>query len=171
MSRLVLIFLRLSLILMAFVLAALSASLFVHLLAWPMLAAPGQEAPWILLGGYFVSIPLAALIIGYYSCIPAAVLIGLAELRGYRSWLFHALAGGGAAALALALARRTGPGGDGPPLPDAYGEVPLIWMPEIMAAVFAAGLAGGLAYWIVAGRSSGNWRQRLRPTAPGPSVS
>jgi Na+/citrate or Na+/malate symporter len=164
LSQIGLVLLRLSLILVGYASAALAASLFLHFVAWPFVADIGQEAPWLLVGGLFVSIPLAALFLSYFACLPAAVLIGLSEFRGYRSWLYHALSGGVAAFAAVVLARQT----HGMPVPDSHGEIPLIWMPEIMAATVAAGLVGGVAYWLVAGRSARGW---FVPTAPAPSES
>ena len=96
-----------------------------------------------------------ALFASYFAFLPGALLIGLSELRGYRSWLYHAVSGGMAAFAGIVLTRMTHGGHLGPPAPDAYGEVPLMWEPEIMAAAVAAGLIAGVAYWLVAGRSAG----------------
>ena len=165
MSRVALVIIRLSLIVAGYALAALTASLFVHFIAWPVIAPIHEDAPWLVMGGLFVSIPLVALFASYFTFVPAAVLIGLSELRGYRSWLFHALSGGAAALAALLLARQT----QDAPMPDAYGELPLVWTPEVMAAAVAAGLAGGLAYWLVAGRSAGRWFGASAPARSGSS--
>lgn len=158
MSRVALILVRLFVVLVGYGVAALAASLFLHFIAWPAMAPVGQEAPWLLMGGLLVSIPLVALFASYFAFLPGALLIGLSELRGYRSWLYHALSGGIAAFAGIVLARMTRdlPGGQ-PPAPDAYGEVPLLWEPEVMAAAVAAGLVAGLAYWLIAGRFAGRW--------------
>jgi hypothetical protein len=170
-SRLFLIFIRLCLILFAFIVAALVASVFLHLVAWPTIAPLNQEAPWLVVGGLFVSVPLMALMASYFAFLPGAMLIGLSELRGYRSWLYHALCGGAAAFIGLAFARQIrGSSGMTPPPPDTYGELPLISMPQVTAAAVAAGLVGGIVYWLIAGRSAGRWFGPV-PTAPAPSGS
>lgn len=156
MSRVGLIFVRLFLIMVGYAVAALTASAFLHLVAWPFLAIPGEEAPWLLTGGLFVSIPLVGLFVAYFAFIPFAVSVGIAEILGYRSWLYHVLSGGAAGFVAIAIARRT----QGPvPYP---GEVvnldaglPLLWMPEVATAAITAGMVGATAYWLVAGRSAG----------------
>ena len=156
MSRVGLIFIRLFLIIVGYALAALAASAFLHLVAWSFLAIPGEEAPWLLTGGLFVSIPLVGLFAAYFAFIPFAVLIGIAEILGYRSWLYHVLSGGAAGFLAIAIARRT----QGPvPYPGEVGNLdaglPLLWMPEVATAAITAGMVGATAYWLVAGRSAG----------------
>ncbi len=172
-----LIIIRLFLILSAYVVAVLGASAFLHIIAWPIIAPLNQEAPWLVAGGLFVSVPLIALFASYYAFVPAAIWIGISELGGYRSWVFHALAGGVAALIGLVLARQTG-GNPGitPPPPDRFGELPLIWLPQVTAATVtaatvAAGMVGGMAYWLVAGRSAGGWRRSPDPTVPEQSGS
>ena len=156
MSRVGLILVRLFLIVIGYGVAALVASGFLPFVAWPMFAVPGEEAPWLLMGGLFISVPLVGLFVAYFAFVPSAVLGGLSEILGYRSWLYHALSGGVAGFVAIMIARRT----QGPaPFPGEVGQfdagLPLIWMPEIATAAIAAGIVGGTAYWLVAGRCAG----------------
>src|SRR5690606_343195 len=99
-------------------------------------------------GPIYVSAALLAALFGYHAFPPAMGFILLAEFAGFRDWLFHALAGAGVAAVAMGLAWREWfghPGGADTAL--ALGLV-------------ACGMVGGIAYWLVAGRSSGLWLRR-----------
>ncbi len=169
MSRVGLIFVRLFLAVLGYGVAALAASAFLHLVAWPVFAVPGEQAPWMLMGGLFFSVPLVGLFVAYSGFVPAAALVGISEILGYRSWLYHALSGGAAGFLEIAIARRT----QGPaPYPGEVGQfdagLPLVWMPEVATAAIAAGIVGGTAYWLVAGRSAGSaFRRPLDDRLPG----
>lgn len=153
MSKVGLILVRLFIVLVGYGIAALAASLFVHLLVWPAIMPQDDALGWLLP----FSIPLVALFASYVAFLPGALLIGLSEMRGYRSWLYHALSGGTAAFTGLVLVRVIHGRGIGPPAPDAYGEVPLMYDPYSTAAAVAAGFVGGIAYWLVAGRTAGRW--------------
>lgn len=143
MSRIAALFLHLVLVLAGFFLAALAASGVLHLV---FLAASGfkiGETPFVVLDSLWFSVPFTALIVASYVLFPAALFIVLAEALGWRGWHLHML--GGAIigfACEFLLMWRSG----GPPEPDLF------------AMLAAAGAVGGLAYWAVAGRSSGLWR-------------
>lgn len=82
----------------------------------------------------------------------AAVGVLIAEAFALRSWIFHAANGGLATWIGWSLAGRTDDG------------LRAITDPT---ALVAAGLAGGLAYWLVAGSTSGFFRPwRERPARP-----
>lgn len=85
--------------------------------------------------------------------LPASVGILIAEAFAIRSWIFHALNGAIAAWAGWQMLS-----------PFEQGEPPL----NPTSAVFGAGLAGGFAYWAVAGWSAGFWkpvfRRRLGPS-------
>lgn len=74
----------------------------------------------------------------------AAIGILFAEAFAVRSWIFHAANGAISAWIAAQLF---------PPYPDA----PVLF-DDATAYVLGAGLAGGLAYWLVAGWSAGFWK-------------
>ncbi|MFC5069890.1 hypothetical protein [Flaviflagellibacter deserti] len=86
-------------------------------------------------------------IIGYAAALPSLVVVALAEITAQRSALFFCGAG---LAVAFAVSRIMDVGGDNPAVPHE---------PSIIAA---AGLAGGLAYWV----SSGRWSGFRRPVEP-----
>jgi hypothetical protein len=91
-----------------------------------------------------------AAIMGYYAALPTALVIVFAEAFGWRSALLYAAAGG---ALALALSYGFGPpnGIDTITQPEAFGAIEL----RLLAA---SGIAGGLVYWLFAGRRAGSWK-------------
>jgi hypothetical protein len=92
-------------------------------------------------------IAVGAAIIGAVAILPALLVIVLAEGFAWRSSLVYAALGG---AVALAL-------GYGLDLGGYIGEVGGGFDHE--REVFAAaGIAGGLVYWLVAGRKAGIWK-------------
>lgn len=89
--------------------------------------------------------------------ILAIIGVLIAETFALRSWMFHAANGGLSAWIGWSLVRNMG---------DEYR-----FLGNPMAIV-AAGLAAGLAYWLIAGWSAGFWKPVFRhePTsAPGPA--
>ncbi|MBS9475939.1 hypothetical protein [Ancylobacter radicis] len=80
----------------------------------------------------------------------AAIGILFAEAFAVRSWIFHTLNGAVSAWIATQIF---------PPYPDT--PVPF----DGMLYVLGAGLAGGLAYWAVAGWNAGFWKPLGRPLA------
>ena len=76
---------------------------------------------------------------------PAAIIIALAEAFSWRGLLANLALG----ALVALVAGWRALGGD-PSLPSQGSLVVLA----------GAGFCGGLVYWLIAGRSAGNWRRR-----------
>ena len=72
-----------------------------------------------------------------------------AELLSWRSWLAHAAGG---AVVALYAGWR---------LAEATGRLDAASDPGLTLFTLAAGLVGGVAYWAIAGRNAGNWREEL----------
>ena len=89
-----------------------------------------------------------------FSFVPAVIAILVTETFGLRSVLFHALAGG---LIGLFCGYTLGFIG---PLPRFDFDLPLGTNFELLAA---AGIAAGLVYWLIAGRSAGLWRERPEP--------
>jgi hypothetical protein len=86
-------------------------------------------------------------IIGVVAALPAALVVALAEGFAWRSVILYAALGG---ALALALSYGWDmPGSISPPDTSVAHERQLL---------AAAGIAGGLVYWLFAGRSAGSWK-------------
>ncbi len=164
MSRLLVVFIRLCAILFGYALAILVASLFVHLLMWPSLGLDGETPSFAAKSALVVSVLLVALFASYYAFFPAAVLIALAELRPFRSWLYFALSGGLVALSAVVLYEMLRAG-------DGTGARSFEPGAESLAAALGAGMIAGIAYWLVAGRGSGNWLRTREPTVPEQSGS
>ena len=80
--------------------------------------------------------------LGSSAALLAFVVIAIAEYRGWRNWLNYALAG--AAITGGIMLVMTG-GKDNSDL----------------ALMTAAGLAGGITYWLVAGRNAGKLFERI----------
>ncbi|MCC0044766.1 MAG: hypothetical protein H6892_10470 [Brucellaceae bacterium] len=156
MTRLFGVLLRLFVILVGYACAVLVAVLFIHLLAWNSLGLDGDVADPVAQWAALVSVLLTALFVSYYAFLPSAVLITIAELRNIRGWLYFALSGA-AVALSVVVLRAMDRPADGAIVP-------------VDAATIAAGLAGGIAYWVIAGRNAGTWRER-ELSAPEPSES
>lgn len=159
MDRLLIYFGRLILITLGFIAAALAASAAMHLLVLPALGFDHQAVP-ALSGAALVSVPLVALFVGSFTCLPALAGIAIAELWSLRSWLFYALAGGLVGLIWVLIFRATARGD----ALDAGYQINVlppgssIYNTNVLLIVVAAGMVGGIAYWLVAGRSAGAWR-------------
>ena len=112
-------------------------------------AASGASDPLAALGSLYLWVKLAGLVIGLFALAPAAAVIAYAERHGMRSPVFYGAAG----ALSAILAASAVFGlqfAAGAPLPR--GPVSLAGL----ALLFVLpGLCGGLAYWLMAGRTAG----------------
>lgn len=158
MTKIIVYLGRFAVIIFGYAAAALVASAFLHVL---LLGSQGwipDEIPPVIGKSLIVSIPLTALFVAYFSFFPSVAAILLAELLGGRSWLLHALGGAVVAAVALGLfwlaAEHT-----------VYGPASLETT-RFAAFVAGSGIVGGLAYWLVAGRSAGNWQTKARSPIP-----
>lgn len=105
---------------------------------------------------YFIALmfggPLLALLLSiwaFYMFVPAMIGVLISEVLAIRSWIYHAANGGVSAWIGWALTR------------DIQDEYRFLTEPRIL---IAAGLLGGLAYWIVSGWTAGFWK----PVGPGP---
>jgi hypothetical protein len=90
--------------------------------------------------------------IGTAALLPGAVAIAIGEIAGWRAWIVYVVFGLAVTGVLGRLLDR--------------GLHPAL--PHLPAAV-AAGIVGGLAYWLVAGRGAG-WRRRPLPAAKPPAV-
>jgi hypothetical protein len=75
--------------------------------------------------------------------LAAAVGVLIAEALAIRSWIYHAANGGLAAWIGWSMVN------------DVDARYPFLTEPKILVA---AGLAAGLAYWLVAGWTAGFWK-------------
>ncbi len=141
MSRVLGYLWRFAVIIVGFSCAAFAASAFgAALLAGsgPEVALPAPDGP------FYLIVSVLAALFAYHAFAPALAAILLAEFLGRRDWLFHALAGAAVAAAAVLLAwERAAPVSSADTMP--------------FLVMIACGLVAGIAYWAVAGRSSGVW--------------
>ncbi|MBL0933116.1 MAG: hypothetical protein IBJ07_00050 [Rhizobiaceae bacterium] len=146
MNRLVTYIVRFVAILAGFVVACLAASLFVNVLFASTIVAVIPEFAEAARPTLFVTVPFFALIVANLAFGAFLVVAVAAEILRWRSWLAHALAG---APVALYAGWRMAATLDAP---GAASD------PGLMLITVAAGLVGGIAYWAVAGRNAGLWR-------------
>jgi hypothetical protein len=112
-------------------------------------ASPDQQETWLL--AFVLAGPVIALLLSYWiavTAIPAAIGMLIAETFAIRSWIFHALNGGLSAWIGWSA------------MQDIQDQYRFLTEPRIMVA---AGLAGGLAYWAVAGWTAGFWKPVFGP--------
>jgi hypothetical protein len=101
--------------------------------------------------GFAIAGPVLFVMLFSVMWLPGAVGIVISEAFAIRSWIFHALNG----AIAAWLGWQTFAAFDqsGEPVNQA-------------TFVFGAGLAGGFAYWAVAGWNAGFWKPVFRRAGP-----
>jgi hypothetical protein len=140
-GRIVVIFFAL---LAASLVASLVLQLGVFLPLWNGALSPEFDQGFLsaIIGVGFFLVSLSAF-------IPALVVVVLAEGFRVRSVLVYALAGGAAALLMSYGMGFDQPSGDG--------------SPPLTESLVAAGIAAGFAYWLLAGRNAGRWRERADP--------
>jgi hypothetical protein len=140
--------LRFILIPLGYLLAVLAGSLVILLGSWKLgQAAASPEGEAFMLFGWFVAAPLLFAVVLGTMWLPGAIGVLISELFAIRSWIFHAANGAVSAWIGWSM----------------LGEVDDTGVPlNEPLAVIAAGLAGGLAYWAVAGSSAGFWKPVFR---------
>jgi hypothetical protein len=151
------VFVRLVSILLGYIVAVIGAVSVIVVAEWIRAYPPVAGDP-----GLVVATAAAVIVdganlfaaIGRTALLPAAVAVVLTELFVWRTWLADiALSLAVTAVLAQLITRAAEPA-----------------LPHATAAV-AAGIVAGLAYWLVAGRGAGRWRQRRpAPAAPPPAL-
>jgi hypothetical protein len=98
--------------------------------------------------------------IALFAFVPAFLAIAVAERLARRNWTFYALAGGLAGVVANGVAGifflRWG----------TQAGRPWTFDPAAVLATLGGGVVGGLAYWLIAGRSAGGVRKAEAQPAP-----
>ncbi len=111
-------------------------------------ADPDAQGTWLVL--FLLAGPVLAVLLSLtvaLTLLPAAVGVLISEAFAIRSWIYHATNGGLSAWIGWSLMR------------DAQTQYRFLTEPRIL---IAAGLAGGLAYWLVAGWTAGFWKPVFR---------
>jgi hypothetical protein len=136
---------RLFMVIIAYVLACIAASLVLTIgmtPQWDQFVPPDMPAAaiWAVVG-------IGASIIGGTALLPALLLIALTEGFAWRSIVLYGVLGG-----ALALALTYGIDFTG------YVRGPESMLAHAREVIAASGIAGGLVYWACAGRKAGSWK-------------
>jgi len=118
---------------------------------WPWLDSDPVERVMFFAVSFF-----ATSFIGATAFVPAVLLIIVAEIMHLRSLLYYAAAGA-----VVGLASYFGSNVE--MRLENTTDVSPAFHPLQLAA--AAGILGGLAYWLLAGRNAGRWRETPRPSA------
>jgi hypothetical protein len=134
----------------AAIMAGMAVLVIAHHKALVALVEAGPQAQ----EDYFIALvfagPLLALLLSiwaFHMFVPAMIGVVVSEALAIRSWMYHAANGGVSAWLGWALTQ------------DIQEEYRFLTEPNIL---IAAGLVGGLVYWLIAGWTAGFWR----PTGP-----
>ncbi len=107
-------------------------------------ADPDAQGAWFI--AFVLAGPMLAFMISVattLALLPAAIGVLIAEALAIRSWIYHAANGGLSAWIGWSL------------LQDMDERYRFLAEPKTMVA---AGLAGGLVYWLVAGWTAGFWK-------------
>ena len=111
-------------------------------------ARPDEQGYWLL--AFVLAGPVLAFLLSLavaLTLLAAAVGVLISEAFAIRSWIYHAANGGLAAWIGWSL------------MQDTQNDYRFLAEPKILVA---AGLAGGLAYWVVAGSTAGFWKPVFR---------
>jgi hypothetical protein len=111
--------------------------------------APDMDSDRVERVSFFVGAFFATGFYGAVAIVPALVLIGLGEALRLRSFIYY-----GAAGVVVALASYYGCNISA--MLENTTDVPPV-EPALLLAV-AAGIFGGVVYWLIAGRKAGGWR-------------
>ena len=141
----------------AAIMAGMAVLVIAHHKALVALVEAGPQAQ----EDYFIALvfagPLLALLLSiwaFHMFVPAMIGVVVSEALAIRSWMYHAANGGVSAWLGWALTQ------------DIQEEYRFLTEPNIL---IAAGLVGGLAYWLIAGWTAGFWKPTglsQRPVMP-----
>jgi hypothetical protein len=146
---------RIFVVIFAYLLACFAAAL--------VLIVASRSAEWdefllfsMQVGTFWPLVGVASAMIAVLFLIPAMLFVAVAEGFSWRSAFIYVGLG-----VALAFSTLLGVVLYDVPVP-ADGLIP-----QEREALAAAGIAGGLVYWLIAGRNAGAWR--ARPSLPNPS--
>ena len=156
MNRVFAYLFRFAVIIGGYLVASLAASAFLNILMLGALGFIGGETSTAT-GSLVFSIPFVALFVAYFAFIPSVFAILISEILAKRDWLFHAIAGAIISLVIIGFMRGSVEAGN-----EAAADT------NFVLALIAAGMCGGIGYWLVAGRTAGAWRDLDGATSPAP---
>jgi hypothetical protein len=146
--------LRFILIPLGYFVAVVVATLVIVIGSWnlaPVAVTSDPDAQVVAIFGFVFAGPVLLVMLLSVMWLPAAIGILISEAFAIRSWMFHAGNGAVSAWIGWSL----------------FGYIDDSRIPiNRPLAVIAAGLAGGLAYWAIAGWNAGFWKPVFRRTEP-----
>jgi hypothetical protein len=160
MDNLLRLILRFLLIPFGYLAAVIAGTLVILFGSWrlgELAAQADSDGQGMAMLAFVIAGPTLFVLLLWVMWLPSAIGILLAEAFALRSWMYHAANGAVSAWLAWSL----------------FGGVDAsrVSVNQPMA-IIAAGLAGGFAYWAVAGWNAGFWKPVFHsPEAPAPKVS
>ncbi|HMA58061.1 MAG TPA: hypothetical protein VKP52_15300 [Pseudolabrys sp.] len=138
-------------LLVAIIVAGITLAIGIVLPEWAAMDSDPVERVIFFFAAFF-----ATSLVGAVAMLPAALVIVVSEAARMRSFIYY---GVGGALVALAsyygsdISIRLENTTDVPPVNNA------------LQLAAAAGIIGGLAYWLIAGRNAGRWREQGAPSA------
>ena len=142
---------RIVMLFIAYILACLAAAIVLTIGTltphWSDLNALGMQSPALQSAALWSVVAVGAAIIATVAMLPTLLVIALTEGFALRSVVVYGVIGG---ALALAAAYGLDFGG--------YNGAPGSEFAREREVFAAAGIAGGLVYWLFAGRKAGAWK-------------
>jgi hypothetical protein len=146
--------LRFILIPLGYFAAVVVATLVIVIGSWklgPVAVTSDPDAQAVAVFGFVFMAPILLVMLLSVMWLPAAIGILISEAFAIRSWMFHAGNGAVSAWIGWSL----------------FGYIDDSRIPlNRPLAVIAAGLAGGLAYWAIAGWNAGFWKPVFRRPEP-----
>jgi hypothetical protein len=142
--------LRLLLIPLGYFVAVVAGTLIIVIGSWklaPLAASADPDTQTMAFLGFLFAAPVLLVMLLSAMWLPSGIGILISETFAIRSWIFHAGNGAVSAWIGWSL--------------FGYIDDSRIALNQPLA-VIAAGLAGGLAYWAIAGSSAGFWRPVFR---------
>ncbi len=153
MENLIRFLMRFLLVPLGYLAASIAATLVVLVASWQLLDMALSDHPDRAVLGLVIGGPILLFFVFAFTLLPASIGILISEAFAIRSWIFHALNGVVSAWLGWQLLG----GALSPDLPSPSDR---------SLIVIAAGIAGGFAYWAVAGFSAGFYKPIFRKPAP-----
>ena len=154
MENLVRLLMRFILVPLGYLAASIAGTLVVLIASWrlvDMALSDHPDGPAFAFLGFAIGGPILLLFVIVFMMLPASIGILISEAFAIRSWIFHVL--NGVASAWLGAQMFGGVGGK-----DLPFDQPMV--------LVAAGIAGGFAYWAVAGFSAGFYKPIFRSNSP-----